>query len=64
MINVSFLEGIRLRFWGDSMGILAVSFAFTVSQKITVNEKDSILQKRNVHAIPIQNLHGWYNLLE
>jgi hypothetical protein len=64
VINVSFLEGIGFRFWGDSMGIPAVSFALTVSQMITVNENDPILQKKNAHAIPIQSLHSWYNLLE
>jgi hypothetical protein len=64
VINVSFLEGIGFRFWGDSVGIPAVSFASTVSQMITVNENDSILQKNNAHAIPIQSLHSWYNLFE
>jgi hypothetical protein len=64
MINVSFLEGIGFRFWGNSVGIPSVSFALTVSQMITVNENDPILQKKNAHAIPIQSLHSWYSLFE
>jgi hypothetical protein len=64
VINVSFPEGIGFRFWGNLVGILSVSFALTVSQTITVNENDPILQKKNAHAIPIQSLHSWYNLFE
>jgi hypothetical protein len=36
-----------------------VSFAFTVSQKkLTVNEKDLILQKKNAHVINVSFLKG------
>jgi hypothetical protein len=55
LINVSFFKGIRFRFCSDLVGILTVSCVFTVSQKLTVNEKDSTLQRRTCTQCPCQN---------